>query len=246
MAAGIIEDPFYRNNELDVQWVDKEDWEYKTTFSITRSQLSQSNLTLVFKGLDTYADVYVNDSLLLSADNMFRTWEVDVKPVAKKGTNELRILFHSPIKKGLELLNASPWPLPNDNDQSQRGGLGDQKVSVFTRKAPYHYGWDWGPRLVTSGVWRPVVIRTWDEVRINELFIKQPVVTKERADLVASVDIETNEVTDGSITIVNVADGLVFARKKIVLQPGKNKIDINFSIEKPKRWWSNGLGEPNM
>lgn len=246
MAAGIIEDPFYRNNELDVQWVDKEDWEYKTTFSLTRSQLSQSNLTLVFKGLDTYADVYVNDSLLLSADNMFRTWEVDVKPVAKKGTNELRILFHSPIKKGLELLNASPWPLPNDNDQSQRGGLGDQKVSVFTRKAPYHYGWDWGPRLVTSGIWRPVVIRTWDEVRINDLFIKQPVVTKERAELVASVDIETNEVTDGSITIVNVADGLVFARKNIVLQPGKNKIDINFSIEKPKLWWSNGLGEPNM
>ena len=60
--------------------------------------MNSSNQYLVFKGLDTYADVYLNDSLILKADNMFREWSVDVKGILKKGDNKLRVYFHSPIK----------------------------------------------------------------------------------------------------------------------------------------------------
>ena len=100
MENNVIEDPFYRLNEHDVQWIDKEDWEYKTTFNADKSMLNHDRIALDFKGLDTYADVYVNNEKVLTADNMFREWKADVKEALKEGENELRIVFHSPIKEG--------------------------------------------------------------------------------------------------------------------------------------------------
>ena len=75
--------------------------------------------------------------------------------------------IRSYYEKGLELLEASPYTYPAVNDQSENGGIGDKKVSVFTRKAGYHYGWDWGPRFVTSGIFRPVVLKAWNQARIH-------------------------------------------------------------------------------
>ena len=90
MANEIIEDPFFRLNERGVQWVDKEDWEYITTFTAKSDILNKECIELVFEGLDTYADVYLNDKLLLSADNMFRRWRIDVKPHLREGENRLK------------------------------------------------------------------------------------------------------------------------------------------------------------
>jgi beta-mannosidase len=77
IAHNIIEDPFYRLNEHKVQWIDKKDWIYKTTFKVSNDLLSNDHVLLDFKGLDTYADVYLNDKQILKADNMFREWKVD-------------------------------------------------------------------------------------------------------------------------------------------------------------------------
>lgn len=98
----------------------------------------------MFKGLDTYADVYLNDSLILKADNMFREWSVDVKGILKKGDNKLRVYFHSPIKIDMPKWEALPYQLESGNDQSENGGLLDRKIGIFARKPGYHYGWDWG------------------------------------------------------------------------------------------------------
>jgi beta-mannosidase len=80
LANKLIDDPFYRDNEKKQQWIDKKDWEYRTTFKVTPQTLAHENVELVFEGLDTYAQVYLNEQLVLSADNMFRTWRVDAKP----------------------------------------------------------------------------------------------------------------------------------------------------------------------
>lgn len=244
MAAGIIEDPYYRLNELDVQWVDKEDWEYRTTFQLNSSFIQNRNQQLIFNGLDTYADVYVNDSLLLSANNMFRTWSVDISGVAQEGSNTLRVLFHSPIKIGLELLHASPYPYPAGNDQSERGGLGNDKVSVFTRKAPYHYGWDWGPRLVTSGVWRPVSLRSWSGVHVESVYIVQNEVTADNAKLFALADVRSDR--HQTLKMVVKEGKKVLAERMIHLEPNDNLARVPFEISKPRLWWSRGLGEPNL
>lgn len=241
-----IEDPFYRTNEKDQQWIDKEDWEYSSSFQLSEKEMNKQNLVLDFKGLDTYADVYVNDSLVLEADNMFREWEVNIKDLAKVGANQLRIYFHSPVKKGLELLNESSYTYPANNDQSENGGLGDQKISVFTRKAGYHYGWDWGPRFVTSGIWRPITLKVWNELRIKDVFIKQPAVTKKLAKLEAELNLQLNEDAEISVVIINRNEDKLVAKKTLSVSKGDNSISIPFEIEDPKLWWSNGLGDAHM
>lgn len=105
-ANKVIEDPFYRTNEKDQQWIDKEDWEYKTTFKVDKGLLDRENVELAFEGLDTYADVYVNDSLVLKADNMHVGWDVPVKKYLKDGDNSLRIYFTSPINKVMPLYDS--------------------------------------------------------------------------------------------------------------------------------------------
>ncbi|PLX11245.1 MAG: beta-galactosidase, partial [Marinilabiliales bacterium] len=127
----MIDDPYYRLNEHDLQWIDKNDWEYKTTFSTDGEMFEKDHIEMVFHGLDTYADIYLNEHLILSADNMFRTWHVYVKPLLKPMDNKLRILFKSPVNIGLEKLDALGYQLPADNDQSENGGLGNKKVSIF-------------------------------------------------------------------------------------------------------------------
>lgn len=89
----IIEDPFYGKNELDMQWIDKKDWEYKTVFDVSNEMLSKEVVVLIFEGLDTYADIYLNDHKLIETNNMFRTWNIDVKPFLSIGENTLRIYF---------------------------------------------------------------------------------------------------------------------------------------------------------
>ncbi|GAF04114.1 beta-mannosidase [Saccharicrinis fermentans] len=241
-----IEDPFYRTNEKDQQWIDKEDWEYSTNFVLSAQDLKYDNMVLNFEGLDTYADVYLNGEKILEADNMFRRWEVDIKTLAKEGENELKIYFHSPIKKGLELLETADYAYPAINDQSENGGLGDKKVSIFTRKAGYHYGWDWGPRFVTSGIWKPVMLKFWNELRINNVFIKQPSVTKKLAKLEAVIELQLNEDTEVSVIVINKENNHILAEQKNVVSKDDNSISIPFEIQNPKLWWSNGLGDAHM
>ncbi|EGF91456.1 glycosyl hydrolase family 2, sugar binding domain protein [Asticcacaulis biprosthecium C19] len=240
---GKIEDPFYRVNERDQQWIDKKDWEYRTTLTLDAKTLAHDNVELHFAGLDTYADVYINDTKVLSADNMFREWTVDIKPHARPGANSLRIYFHSPIAKGLAALDAFGFAVPSPNDQGETGGLGDKKVGLFTRKAGYHYGWDWGPRFVTSGIWRPVTLRAWSRLRIEDVRIVQDSLTADAAQLTAVFEILASHDGPAMLDIASPTDKSVTAKIETVLKAGLNTVSVTFTIAKPRLWWSNGLGE---
>ena len=247
MDNKIIEDPFFRLNERGMQWIDKEDWIYQTTFQLTPEMMGRENIDLIFKGLDTYADVYLNEKKILEANNMFREWKTSIKPDLNPGENVLKIYFHSPIKVDIPKWDALPYQYEAGNDQSENGGVFNKKVSVFARKAGYHYGWDWGPRLVTSGIWRPVYVEAWDNARINDVFIRQPEVSKSRASLIGEVEILADkEIDQANVTITEAASGRVLAGQTVSLQKGINKISLPFSIKSPKLWWSNGLGEPHL
>ena len=123
MNNRLIEDPFFRLNERGVQWVDKEDWIYRTSFDLTPEVWGKSNIVLRFNGLDTYADVTLNGKKLFSADNMFREWQADVKSLLKEKGNELQIYFHSPIKIAMPQWEKLPFQYRSSNDQSENGGL---------------------------------------------------------------------------------------------------------------------------
>jgi beta-mannosidase len=165
-----IPDPFYGANENDLQWIENESWEYTSAFSLSKGEMKHSHIELEFDGLDTYAKVYFNDSLILSADNMFRKWNTDIKKYARKGRNTLRIVFEPATLHEKEEAKKLAYTLPSNE-------------RVFSRKAPYQYGWDWGPRFVTCGIWKSVKLRFWDKAVIRDMYCVQKSLTDSLARL---------------------------------------------------------------
>src|SRR5688572_32148261 len=137
---------------------------------------------------------------------MFRTWRADAKRLLKPGLNTLLIRFRSPINEVLPLMAKLNYQLPAANDQGE-------KTSPYTRKAPYQYGWDWGPRFVTSGIWRPVYLEAWDRARVGDLHILPKQVTAEAASLTADVEVIAAESTSARISVENLRDRSIAARR---------------------------------
>ncbi len=232
----LIPDPYFGTNEHDLQWIGKEDWIYKTSFDVPPGLMKKKNIELIFKGLDTYADVYLNDSLILSADNMFREWRVQCKGLLKEKDNHLRIYFNNVFKINMPKWEKAPFRLmafPN-NDQS------DTMIAMYSRKAQFHYGWDWGPRLITCGIWRKVYLEGWDDFRINNVQVIQKNVSKENAEINSVINVISDSEVSTAVK-VNV-DGSEYINDNFQLKKGLNKIPVNFKIQKPDLWWTNGLG----
>jgi beta-mannosidase len=240
----IIQDPFFRDNESKLQWIDKYSWEYKTEFIVDSKIISRQNIELDFKGLDTYAEVFLNDKHLLSTDNMFREWHADVRNVLVEGKNSLRILFHSPVAMGilsrdkfnieaplgynLELTNTD-WP----------------NVGPYMRKAGYMFGWDWGPKLTTSGIWRPVFLKAWDDAQILSLQILQDEVTPKQASVTAVFAIKANSSFSANLNLsYSLNDKTVHVDPtQVMLNEGNNEVKLRFMVNNPSLWWPNGLGD---
>ena len=157
LAAGRIPDPNIGLNELDVQWVGETDWFYRTEFDAPELE-SGERADLCFDGLDTFAKVWLNGELILESENMFVPRRVAAAAKLREGSNELRILFSSALLRGqgieAELGKRHLW-----NGDSSR---------LYVRKAQYHYGWDWGPVLMTAGLWRGVRLEVYRS-RIDDL-----------------------------------------------------------------------------
>jgi beta-mannosidase len=241
--SGKIEDPYYRLNERNMQWIDKVDWEYRSSFVADESLLLHNRIEMEFKGLDTYADVSVNGKLVLKADNMFREWRTDVKSALRKGKNELVIIFRSPIQEGIKKYDANGYIIPvSGNDLAEIGQVeGGKLVSVYTRKAGYHFGWDWGPRLVTSGIWRPVYLIAWNEAKINCVQYILKNLSEESASYTAEFEIEAVEKQKAQLEVQH--EGITLSKETIELNPGTHIYSLPFEIKKPKLWWTNGLGK---
>ena len=237
LANKKIPDPFYRDNEAKLQWIENESWEYQLSFEVKPELIARANVDLVFDGLDGAADVFVNGAKLLSADNSFRIWRVPVKSHLHAGTNLLRVVFPSPIKAAAAVAAGDPW--------QHRTKV---EAKTYIRKPAYEYGWDWGPRFVTSGIWKPVRLEAWNGVRIADFAIHQRDVSKDVAHLDAEVEIEADarvENAGPANVIVKFSDNgkPVMAYAKVNFHAGLNVIDLPIEIQKPKLWYPAGYGE---
>ena len=246
LENGKIDDPFFRLNEHELQWIDKLDWNYRTTFNINDSQFNYDNIELDFLGLDTYADIFLNDHLIYSSDNMFVGKKIEVKQKIIRGENNLLIKFKSPIDVGIEKYDNLGYELPdNANDLSEIGEvIGNKKVGVFSRKAPYSFGWDWGPRLVTSGIWRSINVNFWSNFKINDLYFKQNIVG-DKAFVEANVEVLSLIENKNVVAEISVDDKKIF-KDFIYLEKGTNKFTIPFTVEDIERWWPNGMGNQKL
>lgn len=233
----IIPDPFYSNNEEQLKWIEDKNWTYETIFLLSEEELNKDHIYLVFKGLDTYAQVFLNDKNILSSENMFLGHKIDVKPYIK-ANNKLRIEFQSAIKTAEPLYDAHQVRLPAGNDRNEK------TTSVFTRKAPYQYGWDWGPRLVGVGIWKPVYLEFWNNMEISKNRLSQKSLNKEKAVIELNLEINSKENQSAEIQLFMNSD--LYKTIDIKLQEGVNNIEELFEIENPRLWWPNGSGEAHL
>ena len=231
MRNNAIPDPFMGDNESKLQWIGETGWEYVKTFHYGIDNFEARHIELVFKGLDTYANVYLNDSLILVADNMFREWYVEIKRYLHIGPNTLRVQF----------------PAVNTENKSRYSQLaaklpGDEKV--VCRKAAYHFGWDWGPTFVTSGIWRPVYIRKWGALNVVNVHIIQKELTDSLANLAAQFTLYAE--LDNPCEIRLFLDSTEVLRQSIVLKRGPNILRGDVALKNPERWWPNGMGAQKL
>jgi beta-mannosidase len=228
----LIPDPFYRDNEAKLQWIENADWEYRTTIQAPPELLSHKNIELVFEGLDAYAEVYINEKLVLTADNMFREWRVDVKSDLKAGANQVRVVFPSPIEAAAKIAAGDKWRAQTHTEEK-----------TYVRKAAYEYGWDWGPRFVTSGIWRPVQLEVWDAARISNIHVAQHDVTSAVASVNAQIEVTATEQAAGKISLSYLLTGKkTEVSRNVDLHPGVNHVDIPLEIQRPELWYPAGYG----
>jgi beta-mannosidase len=233
MAAGRIPDPFACDNELHVQWVAERDWEYRREFVVDAATAAAGQLDLVFDGLDTLADVRLNGEPLGSADNMFRTWRWDIAGLVRPGANDLAVVFRSAVRAGAEM--DAVRRLDSANDQLTG--------APHLRKAPSHFGWDWGPKLPNVGFWQGVRLEGWGVARLEDVRLSQAVEAG-RATVSVQVDLERAIDTAAEVEVVvrvERPDGRVEVARSVV--PGKRSAtSLAVGIDDPQLWWPNGLG----
>jgi beta-mannosidase len=240
----LIPDPFYQDNDTRLQWIGLMDWEYRTTFDADAAMIAHEHVDLVFEGLDTFADVYVNDQAVLHTDNMFRRWRLPAKGLLKAGPNTLRVVFHSPVEFMIPKVKALPYQLPSVTSHNT-GNEENIATAPYTRKADYQFGWDWGPRYVTEGIWQPIRIETWGALHVENFHIQQQRVDKDAAALSAELEIQASRSTAATVEITYAElSGAPVApvRQAVQLDSGVNHVSVPVHIANPKLWYPAGYG----
>ena len=262
LSAHLIADPFLSDNESRLQWIGLTDWEYRTTFQVDPATLQHEHIDLIFDGLDTFAEVFLNEQPILSADNMFRRWRVPAKPLLKPGANTLRVVFHSPVTSMIPKVKTLPYILPSVSTVNE-GNEENVATAPYTRKAAYQYGWDWGPRFLTIGVWKPVRLETWDSARMQDFHIRQIKVDRDMAELAGEIEIESSRAQPASVAVhyEDLAsaqeagpstppakagsgrdDKSHLIAQTVQLDEGINHISIPLRIASPRLWYPAGYG----
>lgn len=223
MADGTMPDPFWRENELDAFERMKKDYVYQRTFTVSEAQLAHAHVELVCEGLDTLAHVSLNGREIAFADNMHITWVWDVKEQLHAGENTLEIRFDSPILYCAKKAEEAPGWESSDATPGFR----------HLRKAHCMFGWDWGPRLPDAGIWRPILLQTWDTVRLENALMLQA-----HHDGVVDVTIRPEIAGESAWSAeITAPDG------EVLTLPETTAAEQLITIEHPQLWWPNGLGK---
>jgi len=217
----LIEDPFYRANELEQQWIEKKEWIYEAPFHLDKETLSRNKHVLILDGIDTYADVFLNDSLVETTSNFFQKYELNVQHLLQTD-NKLTFVFKPPIEVVDTLSKANSYQLP--------GGS-----RVYSRKPQFHFGWDWGPKFIGCGITKSPILKSYNEAFINDIYIKPLSVSDKLAKLEVQIELSDLPSEPLNIHFLN----RVFP---IELQHSKFTIDI----EQPDLWWPNAYGNQHL
>lgn len=229
MALGRLPDPFVADHEADMGWVEQSAWWYRRRFTLDASVGSAERIQLVAEGLDTWCTLWLNGRRLGATETMFVEHAWPVEALLRPGMNELLLRFEPPAKRLAAL----------EKKHGYRPAIGDERRS-HGRKAQYGFGWDWGPRLVSSGVFKPIYLQADAGLRIDDLWCRtrQATAAEAKGLLVASIHAER------AITVpLRASLGAWTIQKALRLKRGVNTVQLPWRLARPRLWWPRGHGE---
>ncbi len=228
----LIGEPYYSNNEIKLRWISESDWIYKTIFDSPFKLADTIPIKLVFEGLDTISEIYLNGTCIGTTKNMFLKYEFDVTNLINQKKNELMIYFQSPINYSM--------------DEEQRYGklpvaLNSQRV--YIRKAQYSFGWDWGPSFPTMGIWRNVYLEKVKKASIKNFYFDTVNINDKSAEVEIRFDVEYK--LDEKLTAeVKLSNKNSFVKKNVEVDNVEHRIELE--IKNPLLWMPNGYGEQHL
>lgn len=230
LALGRIPDPFVGDNERRVRWVAESGWEYRTGFACERALLSAEQVWLVFDGLDTLATVTLNGQELGQTANMFRQYRWDVRALLRPVNNELLVVFDSPVQYATAHQTVRPLPgVP----QAIPGG-------PYLRKAPCQFGWDWGPQLPPTGIWKDVRLEGYSGARLLDARISQKH-SRGQVTVLAELAVESRNPWPLTAVLRLIApDGQTQQVAAEVIAGSQTALSV--TVANPQLWWPNGYG----
>ena len=232
ISSGELPDPFYGRNEEAFLWIENHEWKFKSLFFINKEQLKNEFIELEFPSIDTYANVYLNDSLILTTENAFKPYSTQIKSIVKEGVNEITVVFTSPVVYHKQMYERANYHLPAPND------VGDIAIAPYTRKPQYQFGWDWSLRMNTMGFNKPVLIHSYKHARIINKSTR--IISLKNDTAIVAFDIELSNNTLNKIEWKSQLYG-----SEIIT--GKNgKFTREVTIVQPELWWPRGQGKQNL
>ena len=228
----LIPEPLFNMNVEKCQWVAEKEWWYKKEFEAPYLY-SNKKTELVFEGLDTTSKIYLNGELVGETDNCLVPHTIDVTDKVIPGKNTLIVK-----------LDAGMFGVKNKEMERYMGKGGHGGERIWIRKPQYVFGWDWAPKLVSCGIWRPVRVVSYEKAAVRDVFIKTKISGKS-AVVTAEVELESF-ITESLRLTLYVFIGGKLEKVTVNAKKGTNKYKIIRKLGNPKLWWPRGAGEPNL
>lgn len=228
LAAKRIADPFYRDNEKRSQWIGEANWIYRRSFDLPSAVAARKHVLLRCEGLDTLATITLNGQSVAKTDNMFRTYEFDVKSLVKAGANTIEIKFDSvlPLLRAKEAQRKLPtWAYPG---------------AAYVRKEPCDFGWDWGPTLIGCGIWRAIGVLAFDNARLDDVLVLQDHSQAGQVGLKVNVVAGPNSAGTKAKVAVQLGEQLIDAQ---TVDVSAGKATASLIVKSPQLWWPAGMGK---
>lgn len=227
---GKIEDPFYRCNEEHAKEIASYDYEYVRSFVAPKQLINQDKVFLCCDGIDTLSKITINGHVIGETNNMHTRYEFDIKSYLVEGNNTIHVTIYSPTKY-----------IEKKNKEQYLWGATDAMAGFpYIRKAHSSFGWDWGPQIPDSGIWRNIYINAFSTARLSDVYVTQKH-GKGSVDL--DIKVEIDDFKNSKLIVEAVVTSP--ANEKFITERAvkASTEHLNIEILRPELWWPNNFGE---
>jgi len=243
VRAKVIEEPIFGLNAKKCEWMEEKDWWYSTNFTVDEDFI-QDRVELCFEGLDTHADIWLNGCHIGRSLDAFVPWTADVTGAIRPGENLLVVRLDCGVRWARKQ-DLAPY-IGVEGPEAVRPDEIRGLARIFLRKAQFSFRWDWSPRLLTIGIWRPVKLRSYKTLALRDVFLATHL-TENGVKIKAQIEVDCFAQEEKEVVFhlqLKGSGDAVTRQLESTLAPGYNLVTTTLRVENPRLWWPNGVGEP--